>query len=90
MIDASWIRPHLRPSLVLVNFVYQYILKPNVPVTKYAYQYLSNYYANDFHVVDSGNPSLVAFFISGPTISENRLEQRLDVADREEDVTASL
>ena len=75
----------------MVNLVCQHILKLNIPVTKYANQHLSNYYANNFHVVNSGNPSLVTGFAAGaPTTFEHCLEQRLDVADREEDVTARM
>ena len=63
-------------------------LKPDIPVTKYANQYLSNYNTNNFHVINCVDPRGVTGFASGtPTTFESSLEKRLDVADREEYVT---
>ena len=63
-------------------------MKPNIPVTKYTNQHLSNYNTNNFHVINSVDPRGVTGFASGaPTTFKSSLEQGLDVADRKQDVT---
>lgn len=49
-------------------------MKPDVPVTKNTNQHLSNYYPDDFHVVNSGDPSQVTDFATFPAACESRLE----------------
>ena len=59
----------------------------NVPVTKDTHQHLSNYDADDFHIINRINPDGITGFGVFPALDEDCLEQRLDVTDREEDVT---
>lgn len=78
---ASWIRPHLRPSLVSVRPSLDGQRKPNLPITEHTNQHLSDNNTNDFHVVNSFNPNLVAYFICAPATLEDGLEHRFDIAN---------
>lgn len=71
---ASWIRPHLRPSLVSVRPSLDVRKKLNLPITEHTNQHLSDDYTNDFHVVNSGNPSFVTYFKRVPASREGILK----------------
>lgn len=59
-------------------------------ITEITNEHLTNHDTDDLHVVDSGDPVLVASNAALPAILEGDIEQTADVTDGEEDVTIPM